>query len=493
MSQPPVIVWFRNDLRVGDNRALAAAVATGAPIVALYILDDECPGRWRMGGASRWWLHMSLAALAKDIAERGNRLLLLRGQAEKVLIGLTQERKAAAVFCSRAYEPHAVALESRLKAHFDSAGIAFKRYGGALLREPEDIRTKGGDVYKVYTPFWRALRQGLVVPAPKPAPRNIPATSRIPKGLALEELDLLPLKPDWAGGLRDAWTPGEAGANARLNSFLKNAMADYADLRNRPDIEGTSRLSPHLHFGEITPGMCWHRARQVAAHMHGADKGYETFLKELVWREFSYTLLFHWNDLPDKPFRSEFMHFGWKKNAQDLKSWQNGLTGFPIVDAGMRELWQTGYMHNRVRMIVASFLIKDLLIPWQEGEAWFWDTLVDADLANNAASWQWVAGSGADAAPYFRIFNPVRQGETFDPKGVYVRRFCPELANLPDEYIHAPWSAPPPVLRSAGVIPGKTYPKPLVDHDNARARALAAYEDMRAAIANRNAGASGVS
>ena len=477
----PVIVWFRQDLRLGDHKALAAALSTGAPVVPLYILDDVTPGNWKMGGASRWWLHMSLAALDKDLVARGTRLVLQRGAARQIVPDIAARCNATAVYCSRAYEPAASALEAELKTALEVDGIAFKRYGGALLKEPEDIRTKTGEVYKVYTPFWRALSDGLSMPAPRPAPAVMPAPVRFPRGLMLDDLDLLPKKPDWAGGMRETWTPGEAGALKRLDRFLKHAMKNYAEDRNRPDVEGVSRLSPHLHFGEITPALCWHKAGLAAARMPGSDKGHETFLKELVWREFSYSLLFHWPDLPDAPFRPEFAHFPWKSDPAHLIAWQKGQTGYPIVDAGMRELWATGYMHNRVRMIVASFLIKHLLVPWQQGEAWFWDTLVDADLASNAASWQWVAGSGADAAPYFRIFNPVLQGEKFDPNGSYVRRYVPELAQLPDEFIHQPWTAPPVVLAAAGVSLGKNYPHPLVDHAAARARALAAYEDVKQA------------
>ncbi|MEQ1714696.1 MAG: deoxyribodipyrimidine photo-lyase [Hyphomicrobium sp.] len=479
MSTSPAVLWFRNDLRLADHRALAAAVATGSPVVLLYILDDETPGRWRIGGASRWWLHMSLTALSKDLEARGNKLIIRRGNAAEVLPAVAREAGAGAIYVSRAYEPASVALERDLKIRFDSEGIAFKRYGGALLKEPEDIRTKAGDVYKVYTPFWRALSEGLVVGRPMPAPGVIPPPARFPKSLRVADLALRPAKPDWAAGLRAEWTPGEAGASQRLDAFLQNGLAGYAENRNRPDLEGTSRLSPHLHFGEITPGMCWYRAGQAAARMGGADKGHETFRKEIVWREFAHTLLFHWPSLPQDPFRPEFAAFPWRSDAANLKAWQRGRTGFPIVDAGMRELWQTGTVHNRVRMIVASFLIKDLLIPWQQGQDWFWETLVDADLANNAASWQWVAGSGADAAPYFRIFNPVTQGEKFDPNGDYVRRYVPELSGLGPDAIHAPWDAPPAVLRAAGVSLGINYPLPVVDHAAARARALAGYEAVK--------------
>jgi deoxyribodipyrimidine photo-lyase len=279
--------------------------------------------------------------------------------------------------------------------------------------------------------------------------------------------------------LRETWTPGEAGAERRLQVFLRAPVADYCDQRNRPDVAGTSRLSPHLHFGEISPRCCWHAAIGAAARNPAADKGTETFLKELVWREFSAHLLFHWPDLPTAPFRKEFANFPWREDTMLLKQWRRGQTGYPIVDAGMRELWHTGWMHNRVRMIVASFLIKDLMLPWQLGAAWFWDTLVDADLANNSASWQWVAGSGADAAPYFRIFNPVKQGETFDPDGAYVRRFVPELGNLSAQYIHSPWLAPADALAKAGVLLGRTYPARIVDHPIARERALAAFKDIK--------------
>ena len=484
MSVKPVVFWFRNDLRLADNRALAAAVETGAPLVAIYVLDDHSPGQWKMGAASRWWLAQSLEALGRDIAERGGKLILRRGAARDVLPGLVDEAGASAVYFTRAYEPWAAALERDLKQTFDAAGVAFKRYGGSLLREPEDVRTKTGDVYKVYTPFWRALSGGYAPPKAIAAPKILTPPSKQPPSDKLGDWRLTPARPNWARGWDKIWTPGEAGAAARLDEFLKRALKTYKEDRNRPDLPGTSRLSPHLHFGEISPAQCWRGAAAAAAKQSAADQGYETFLKELVWREFSATLLFHWPDLPEAPFRQDFAAFRWRPDDANLSAWQKGMTGYPIVDAGMRELWQTGYMHNRVRMIVASFLIKHLLIPWQTGEAWFWDTLLDADLANNAASWQWVAGSGADAAPYFRIFNPVTQGEKFDPDGLYVRRYAPELGKLPNDVIHAPWQAPASVLSAAGVTLGKTYPHPIVDHAAARARALAAYDAVKAAGAS---------
>jgi deoxyribodipyrimidine photo-lyase len=432
-----------------------------------------------MGGASRWWLDKSLAGLAESLAQRGAPLILRRGTSIPEIMGVLVECRATAIYFSRAYEPWAQALDLELKAACDSAGIALKRFGGALLREPEVVRTQGGQPFKVYTPFWRALSQGLTPAEMPPAPRVIASPEKLPKSLTLSDLDLHPRRPDWSGVMAKVWRPGEAGAVQRLHGFLKTGLKDYAENRNRPDIEGTSRLSPHLHFGEISPAQCWHAAVNTAAGEGGAGKGLETFLKELVWREFSYTLLMQRPDLPDVPFRPEFAHFPWRHDDRNFKAWTKGQTGFPIVDAGMRELWATGTMHNRIRMISASFLIKDLMIPWQQGETWFWDTLVDADLASNAASWQWVAGSGADAAPYFRIFNPVTQGQKFDPHGAYVRRWVPELKDLPGNFMHAPWEAPAPALALAGVVLGQSYPHRIVDHAVARTRALEAYGQVK--------------
>lgn len=480
MTSKPVIVWFRNDLRLGDNRAIAAAVATGQPVLPVFVLDHTAAEKWTPGGASRWWLHMSLSALAADIAKMGGKLILRQGDTTTALTALVEETGATAVYFTRAYEPWAARLEGRLKSAFEGSGTELKRYGGALLREPEELRTKTGDPFKVYSPMWRALLALGEPKTPLPAPGKISFGAARVKSDRLEDWSLRPAKPNWAKSFPEHWTPGEAGALAGLDRFLASALAGYAEDRNRPDLPATSRLSPHLHFGEISPHTCWHRARAAAAMNPAAEKGLETFLKELVWREFSYHLLVHWPDLPDAPFRPEFHAFPWSEDAALLKAWQRGLTGYPIVDAGMRELWSTGWMHNRVRMIAASFLVKDLLIPWQDGEAWFWDTLVDADLASNAASWQWVAGSGADAAPYFRIFNPVTQGAKFDPDGTYVRRWVPELGRLPAPLIHEPWTAPALVLREAGVAFGETYPMPIVDHAKARDRALAAFAEVKA-------------
>ncbi len=447
----------------------------------LFVLDDKSPERWAPGGASRWWLHRSLESLDEALHGLGAKLVLRHGSADKIIAEVAEETDAAAVHCTRSYEPWSLQLETAVRDRLSRADVELKRFAGPLLHEPDQLKTKAGDPYKVYTPFWRALSASLNVKRSTPAPTSLtPFKGRIASD-SLASWKLLPKKPDWAKGFRDAWQPGEAGALERLHTFLDERIDDYASERNRPDHEGTSCLSPHLHFGEISPRQCWYAACMHASHKRQHGEGADTFLKELAWREFSYHLLFHWPDLPDEPFRKEFASFPWDKNLKAEHAWQRGETGYPIVDAGMRQLWATGWMHNRVRMIAASFLIKDLLIPWQKGEAWFWDTLVDADLANNAASWQWVAGSGADAAPYFRIFNPVLQGEKFDPDGDYIRRWVPELAKLPASAIHSPWEADEAVLKKAGVTLGKTYPHPIVDHAERRDAALAAYKKIKAA------------
>lgn len=475
----PIVVWFRHDLRLTDHVSLLTAVKSGAPIVPLFVLDDDAAGQWSLGGASRWWLHHSLSNLHQSLVNRGASLLLRRGRTEDVIAGVVREIGAESVHCSRNYEPWAQALERKVRDAAETVGAVLKRFPGALLHEPDRLKTQAGGPFKVYTPFWRALSGSLDVGMAQPAPSRITGVRGL-KGEDLASWGLLPTRPDWACGLREAWKVGEEHALARLDAFLERAISAYGADRNRPDLSGTSRLSPYLHFGEISPRQAWSRAIAQCAARPTYQEGLQTFLKELAWREFSYHLLFHFPHLPEAPFKPEFQRFPWRRDDASLKSWQKGLTGFPIVDAGMRELWTTGWMHNRVRMIVASFLIKDLMIPWQMGEAWFWDTLVDADLASNAASWQWVAGSGADAAPFFRIFNPVSQGQKFDPDGAYVRRWVPELAQLPSAVIHEPWAADDRVLKASGVVLGKSYPLPIVDHALQRKAALAAFMDLKA-------------
>jgi deoxyribodipyrimidine photo-lyase len=477
MDLAPLLVWFRQDLRLVDNPALAEAAATGRGIVPVYIFDEAGEGAWAPGGASRWWLHHSLASLAAVLAARGSRLILRRGPSAKILDALLAETGAAGVHWNRRYEPASVARDGAIKKALETRGLVAKSFNASLLFEPWTIRNKAGAPYRVFTQFWKTCLAADEPPLPVKAPDAIAAPRAWPKSDALESWKLLPTKPDWAKGFAAAWTPGEAGANARLDDFLDGAVENYKIDRNRPDMEATSRLSAHLHFGEIGPRQCFHAARARA----GGTIGAEHFLSEIGWREFSAHLLFENPSLPAEALRADFRDFPWKDDAKALRAWQKGRTGYPIVDAGMRELWQTGWMHNRVRMIVASFLVKHLLLPWQRGQEWFWDTLVDADLANNAASWQWVAGCGADAAPYFRIFNPILQGAKFDPHGDYVRKYVPELAKLPTEHLFAPWEAPDDVLRAAGVKLGKTYPEPMVEHGAARARALAAFQSLRSA------------
>ncbi len=474
MPVPPVLLWFRNDLRLSDHAALRAALDSGAPVLPVYVLDDAAPGRWKRGGASRWWLHHSLAALDADLRSRGSRLVLRRGDSRDLIPGLAAEIGATQVFTGGSAEPWARALDRDVAERLAGRGASLHRMRTGMLFGPEAVRSGAGTPYGVFTPFSRACLE-LGPPPAGPAPDRIP-TAAGPASEDLADWGLLPRTPDWAGGLRAAWTPGEAGARDRLARFLADPVRAYAAARDRPDLDGTSGLSPHLHFGEISAPQVWHAARAAEAGPGGAG-----FIRELLWREFCLHLLWHHPTLPEQPLRPAFAAMPWRDDPAGLRAWQIGRTGIPFVDAGMRQLWNTGWMHNRVRMVVASFLVKHLLIPWQAGEAWFWDTLVDADLANNAGSWQWVAGCGADAAPYFRIFNPVLQGRKFDPDGTYVARWVPELRRLPARHIHAPWAAPELELQAAGVRLGTTYPRPVVDLDVGRSRALAAFAGLREA------------
>lgn len=474
------IVWFRQDLRVQDNPALLAAAKRGGAIVPVYVLDDGGDGRWAPGGASRWWLHHSLAALDAALRERGSRLVLARGESAAVLTELLAQTGARAVYWNRRYEPAAMARDADLKARLAASGVEAKSFNAALLFEPHTVKNKSGGPFQVFTPYWRHCLT-LPVEAPVKLPAGpLAAPARWPKSLELPALGLLPAIK-WDEGFYRAWRPGEIGGAKRLRQFVGGAMADYAERRNQPDIDGTSALSPHLHFGEISPRQIWAAVAETGREsgVFPPHRGAQVFLSEVGWREFAYHLLFHFPHTAEKPLREEFGAFPWRSDAKQLRAWQKGLTGYPIVDAGMRQLWATGWMHNRVRMIVASFLVKHLRISWQAGADWFWDTLVDADLAANTLGWQWTAGCGADAAPYFRIFNPILQGLKFDAGGHYVRRWVPELGRLPVEYLHKPWEAPMDVLAGAGVTLGRTYPHPLVDHGAARDAALAALESMR--------------
>ena len=466
-SPPPVIVWFRRDLRLADNPALTEAVASGAPVVALFVHDPAGPPR-PIGAASAWWLDKSLRSLAADLAARGASLVLRRGDSLDVVRDVAAETGASGVYWNRLYDGASVARDTAVKTALTGLGIACRSFNGAVLNEPWAVKSGGGDPYRVFTPYWRTARTTAGDTAPLPVPPRLATPHVPPASDRIDEWRLHPRKPDWSGGFAD-WTPGEAGAAARLDAFLDGAAARYADARNTPGVEGTSRLSAHLHFGEISPRQVWAACEAAALHGDAPLGQIEVFQKELGWREFNQHLLFHFPHMTSRNFNPAFDAFVWHDDSVGLTAWREGRTGYPIVDAGMRQLWATGWMHNRVRMIVASFLVKDLLIDWRVGEAWFWDTLVDADVANNVAGWQWTAGSGADAAPYFRVFNPILQGERFDPNGDYVRGWVPELADLAPARIHQPW---------AHVSP-KRYPAPIVDHAAARDRALAAYKGLK--------------
>ena len=472
----PTLVWLRDDLRLDDNPALAAAIAERRPLVLLWVLDEVSPGLRGRGGASRWWLHHSLSALAEDVARLGNRLILRRGPAGLVVPAVVQEVRAASVHWNRRRGRAEFEVDSALKAELKAAGHAVTSHLGDLLHEPTRLVSKSGTPFRVFTPFWKTLRPAIHDTPALPRPDRLPPPAAGLSSDDLRDWRLLPTSPDWSGGIAAAWAPGEAGAAARLRVFLAEGLRSYATERDHPSHDVCSRLSPHLRFGEISPRRIVEAVERVrAGSAPPSDANCDKFLAELGWREFSHHLLSQFPDLARRNFQPRFDAFPWERDEGLLQAWRRGLTGYPLVDAGMRELWVTGTMHNRVRMVVASFLVKHLLQDWREGEAWFWDTLVDACPAANPASWQWVAGSGADAAPYFRIFNPVSQGAKFDPEGTYVRRWVPELARLPASAIHAPWTASRSVLDACGVRLGVTYPRPVVDHAEARERALAAF------------------
>ncbi|MCY2964342.1 MAG: deoxyribodipyrimidine photo-lyase [Planctomycetota bacterium] len=477
------LLWFRNDLRLTDQPALAAAVARGGPVVPVYIVSDDGEGDWPLGSATKWWLHRSLKSLDAQLQEIGSRLILRRGSTQTELDSLIAETAATGVVWGRRYEPAAILRDQQIKSRLKQRGILAESHNTSLLWEPWTIQTGTGGPYKVFTPFWRkclqtgAIARPIADPVgdtqPVGATQTIPSPAKWPRSVRLAELDLEPRIP-WDAGLRETWLPGRDGVERELCRFESGPWSEYSTDRDFPEIAGTSRLSPHLHFGEVSPRTVWHRMRDVALRDPRGVSAIDPYLRQLVWREFAFHLLYHFSHTPREPLRPEFARFPWRTDDAGLRAWQTGRTGYPLVDAGMRELWRTGWMHNRVRMAAASFLVKDLLIPWQLGAEWFWDTLVDADLANNTLGWQWTAGCGADAAPYFRVFNPVSQGEKFDAAGNYVRHHVPELARLPNRWIQQPFCAPREVLAQAGVELGVTYPHPIVDHAEARVRALAA-------------------
>jgi deoxyribodipyrimidine photo-lyase len=473
-----VILWLRRDLRLDDNPALQAALIDCDRLVPVYIHEPGEETLWAPGAATRWWVHGSLASLDHALRALGNRLLIAHGDALDELRRLVAATGATRVHWNRLYDPTTRERDGLIKQALRADGLRVESHSGSVLFEPWEIATGGGEPYRVFTAFWRRCADRLSAIHPLAAPPALPPTVESLESLPLDSLRLRPRIP-WDQGLAECWTPGETAAHERARTFLKDRIQDYAIERDLPARNGTSGLSPHLHFGEISP----RRILAMVKERWGdptADP-VEPFMREIGWREFAHHLIYHYPHTTDQPLDRRFAALPWREADADriLLAWQRGATGIPLVDAGMRQLWKTGWMHNRVRMVVASFLTKNLRLPWQDGARWFWDTLVDADLASNSLGWQWSAGCGADAAPYFRIFNPVRQGERFDPQGIYVRRWCPELARLPDNYIHQPWAAPAAILAQAGVRIGQDYPPPLVDLKTSREAALAAYDVIK--------------
>ena len=468
-----LVVWFRQDLRLQDNEALQAAVDSGRTLIPVYILDKSGERDWKLGGASRWWLHHALNDLDQQLNAFGGSLVLRRGKALEVLIQVLDELNASAVYWNRRYEPHAIERDSEVKSALRQRGVTVQSFNSSLLHEPHTIQKKDGTPFKVFTPFWKhCLKQ----PKEPPVEVQLNEASFYTGRSVSDSLNAWKLLPNlsWDKEFYESWDPSQTGARDLLGQFIAQKMEGYDQGRDQLGLDGTSRLSPYLHFGQIGPRQIWETAA------HGAGEGTRRFIAEIGWREFSYHLLYHFPHTPTEPLRTEFEDFPWETDPDHLSKWQQGKTGYPVVDAAMRQLWQTGWMHNRARMIVASLLVKHLLQPWQEGARWFWDTLVDADLASNTQGWQWTAGCGADASPYFRVFNPILQGEKFDPQGHYVRRWIPELSGLPNEVIHKPWEADSKQLADAGVTLGSDYPHPIIAHGAGRARALKAYELFKA-------------
>lgn len=465
-----VIFWFRNDLRLSDNPGFLKAITEGK-VMPIFILDEESPDALKIGSASRWWLHHSLKNLNSSLEEKLN---FYQGHCLDVFKKLLKQYEIKAVYWSRSYEPLASKQEETIAQLLEEQKIPFQNFNASLLWEPSAILTKEEKPYQVFTPFYRAaLLQSDNIRKPLPKPSSMCLQNDGSNTQTLDSLKLLSKTP-WYEKLNTHWNIDEKGAQQSLDSFLKKFLLGYQKNRDFPSLLGTSQLSPHLHFGAISPHQIWHATREILNLKKEAD----AFLRQLVWREFSSYQLFHFPDIPWKNFQSKFDRFPWQHNKKFLEAWQQGKTGYPMVDAGMRELWQTGTIHNRSRMMVASFLTKNLLIDWREGAAWFWDCLVDADLASNSLNWQWVAGCGVDAAPYFRIFNPILQAQKFDPEGSYIRRFLPELTHLPNKFLFTPWEAPETILNNAGIILGKTYPFPIVDLKVSRDKALQMYHAL---------------
>lgn len=475
MPNTPTILWFRSDLRLADNSALMAAIESGGPIIPVFIWAPEEYAGWAPGGASQWWLHQALASLNEAWGDLGGELILRQGDSLQVLRDLIAETGATQVYWNRRYEGPLREVDAEVKRELRCDGIAVDSFNSALLNEPHTVAAGSGQPYKVYTPYWKKVKARAIEAPVSPQLDTIQFPSKWPRSDSLETFELMP-RLDWSVGIEARWDVSERAAMARLETFLDEAVHSYQVDRDRPDQEGTSSLSPYLRWGQIGP-------RQIVAALKErcdvSTEGAEVYLKEIYWREFAYNVLYHFPNTPNRPLRVEYAEFPWQNDAETLKAWQMGQTGYPIVDAGMRQLWETGWMHNRVRMIVSSLLVKHLLQDWQFGARWFWDTLVDADLASNTLGWQWSGGCGADAAPYFRVFNPIIQGQKFDPEGDYVRRYVPELKHLSSKYIHTPWEAPDDTLDSAGIEIGVDYPAPIIEHKVGRARALAALAEFK--------------
>lgn len=500
-ASPVTLIWLRRDLRLGDNPALLEAVRRAGgergALLPVYVWEPRERRAWAPGAAARWWLWHSLRSLDARLRARGSRLLVQRGEPVAVVAALARQAGTGAVVWAAGLEPDELADDARLETALRRAGVdAVVVPQANLLADPLAVRKRDGGPYTVFTPFWRARLAAGAATEPEPAPAVLPPAPEEPTGVTLDDLRAEAVRP-WAASFADRWRPGEPGAQRQLGEFLSGPLAEYAADRDRPDLDGSSRLSPHLHWGEITARQLWH-AVAGALHEIGSDveaavtppswdeeqapglrRSAGAFLRQLGWREFGHHLLAAFPHTVAEPLHARFSAFPWRNDPEALVAWSRGRTGYPIVDAAMRQLWATGWMHNRARMLAASFLVKDLLLPWQEGSAWFWETLVDADLAANTLGWQWVGGCGADAAPYFRVFNPVAQGRRYDPEAAYVSRWAPELARLPAETAQAPWTAPPSMLAAAGVVLGETYPEPLVEHGEARLRALAAYDSVK--------------
>ena len=470
MNSKPALLWFRRDLRITDNPALVAACRHKS-VVPVFIWSPQEEAGWAPGSASRWWLRHSLTALNDTLRSSGSRLILRTGSSLEELMHLVRESGAKAIYANRLYEPWLLKRDARIQKEFRAIGISLNYFSATLLNEPWDILNRQGNPFQVFTPFWLACQKQGAPGIPTAKPKAIPTPSHWPRSLRMDELDSSPTNI-WAAGFSTVWSPGEKQAQRKLQD-LKRVLADYPRAREIPSLAGTSRLSPHLHFGEIGPRQIWQTVQDEASASGPVSYSAAwSFLRQLGWREFAHYLLYHFPWTPDQPLRVKFTDFPWRRDTKSFRVWQKGLTGYPLVDAGMRELQQTGWMHNRVRMMVASFLVKDLLLSWKSGAKWFWDSLVDADLANNTLGWQWVAGCGADASPYDRIFNPVLQGEKYDRDGDYVRQWVPELKRIPMQWIHKPWMIPANIREKSG------YPPPWLDHSVARDRALEAFTEL---------------